>query len=138
MLNHIFRKNWQLIILKPDHLVGKCIWIAKWIFILINMLTKKCTTWKLRVKFYLGQYKDCNPGDKISDSSEKLVQRGSREGQHICDFGKGEVHAIKYIFFVESFCWAYEASDSHEGKKKITMKDFSAFLDMRLYLELGL
>ena len=72
----------------------------------------------MRVKFYLGQYEDYSPGDKISDSSEKLVQRGSREGQHICDFGKEEVHAIKYMCFVENFCWAYEASASYEGKKK--------------------
>ena len=30
--------------------------------------------------------------DSISDSFEKLLQRG--EGQYICDFREGEVHAI--------------------------------------------
>ena len=47
--------------------------------------------------FYLGQNEDCSLGDSISDSSEKLL-RGRREGQHICDFGEGGVHAIRYIF----------------------------------------
>ena len=61
---------------------------------------KKCTMWKLWVKFYLGQDEDFSPGDSISDNSEKLLQRDSGEGQYICDFGEGgRVHAIKHIFF---------------------------------------
>ena len=32
---------------------------------------------------------------------------------YICDFGKGEVHAVKHIF-VESFCWSCEVSASLE------------------------
>ena len=35
---------------------------------------KKCTTWALRVKFYLGQNEDCSPGGSISDSAERLLQ----------------------------------------------------------------
>ena len=42
---------------------------------------------------------DCSPGDSTSDNSEKLLQRGSGEGQYICDFGEGGVHAMKHIFF---------------------------------------
>ena len=34
--------------------------------------------------------------------------------QYICDFGKGGVHAIKHVFFVESFCWFHKAFASHE------------------------
>ena len=64
-----------------------------------TMLTlKKCTTWELRVKFCLGQNEDCSPRDSTSDSSEKLLQRGSGEGQYVWDFGEGEVHTIKHIF----------------------------------------
>ena len=45
--------------------------------------------WELQVKFYLGQNEDYSPGGNISDSSEKLLQRGRGEGQYICDFGEG-------------------------------------------------
>ena len=38
---------------------------------------------ELQVKFYLGQYEEFNPGDSTSDSPEKLLQRGSGEGQYI-------------------------------------------------------
>ena len=31
--------------------------------------------YELRVKFYLGQNQDYSPGERISDSSEKLLQR---------------------------------------------------------------
>ena len=36
------------------------------------------------------------PGDSISDSSEKLLQRGRRESQYICDLGERGVHAVKH------------------------------------------
>ena len=32
--------------------------------------------WELRVKFYLGQNEDGNPGDSVSYSSEKLLWGG--------------------------------------------------------------
>ena len=35
------------------------------------------------------QNEDNSLGDSFSDSSEKLPQRGSEEGQHICDFAEG-------------------------------------------------
>ena len=44
-----------------------------------NVDLKKCTMWELWVKFYLGWNEDCRPGDNTSDSSEKLLQRGSGE-----------------------------------------------------------
>ena len=62
---------------------------------------KKYTTWKLQVKSYPGQNEDFSPGDSISDSSEKLLQRDSGEGQYVCDFGEGGVHALKNIFFLQ-------------------------------------
>ena len=43
----------------------------------------------------------CSLGDNISDSFEKLLQRGRGEGQDICNFGEGGVHAINHIFFAE-------------------------------------
>ena len=55
--------------------------------------------WELQVKLCLGQNEDCNLGDSISDSSEKLLQRGGGEGQYLCDFGEGGIHVIKHIFF---------------------------------------
>ena len=51
----------------------------------------------LQVKFYLGENENCSPGDSISDSSEKLLQRGKEESQYLCDFGEGRVHTTKYM-----------------------------------------
>ena len=59
---------------------------------------KKSTTYELRIKFCLGQNEDCSPGDSTLDSSEKLLQRGRGEGQYLCAFGEGGVHAIKHVF----------------------------------------
>ena len=56
--------------------------------------------WELQVKLCLGQNEDCNLGDSISDSSEKLLQRGGGEGHYLCDFGEGGIHVIKHIFFL--------------------------------------
>ena len=39
---------------------------------------------------------------------------------------KGEYIQSSTLIFLESFCWSYEASASHE-KQLSTMKDFSAF-----------
>ena len=48
----------------------------------------------------MGQNEDYSPGDSNSDSSEKLLQRGrGQEGQYICDFGEGGVHAIIFQKF---------------------------------------
>ena len=42
------------------------------------------------------------------DGSEKLLQRGRREGQYMYDFGEEGVHAIKYLFFADGFCLSHE------------------------------
>ena len=56
--------------------------------------------WKLLVKFYWRQNEDCNLGDRISDSSEKLLQRGVgwEEDQYMYEFSEGVVHVSKHIF----------------------------------------
>ena len=48
----------------------------------------KSTTWAFWVS-HLGQREDCSPGDSISDSSEKLLQRGGRDGE-----GKVSIYVI--------------------------------------------
>ena len=68
----------------------------------------------MRVKFYWGQNEDYRPGDSISLSSEKVLQRGRVEGQYICNFGEGGVHAIKHIFFFR-FLLVMSSSCHHEG-----------------------
>ena len=60
---------------------------------------KKSRPWELQVQFYLRQNEGCSLGHRTSGSSEKLHQIGRRGGQYICDFGEGETHAIKHIFF---------------------------------------
>jgi len=45
----------------------------------VGITTKKMRN--MRFKFYLGQNEDCSLGDSTSDSSERLLQRGSGEGQ---------------------------------------------------------
>ena len=53
---------------------------------------KYLTSWTCQLKkenaqhesfelFYLGQHEDCRTGDRTSDSSEKLLQRGRGKGQ---------------------------------------------------------
>ena len=54
--------------------------------------------WELWGKFYMGQNGDYCLGDSISDSSQKLLQRGSRRGQCMWDFGERGEHANKYNF----------------------------------------
>ena len=78
---------------------------------IINSDLKKCTTWELWVKFYLRQNEDYSLRDSISDNSEKLLERGRGEGQHICDFSGDGVHATKHIFFAEGLM---RVSASHE------------------------
>ena len=63
---------------------------------------KKCKTLEFQVKIYVEQNKDYSLGDSTSYSSEKLLQRGKSQGEYICDFGEGRVHAIKNIFFGKS------------------------------------
>ena len=60
---------------------------------------KKCTTWELQVKFYLGQYEDSSLGDSTSDSSEKLFQEVMGEDSIYVILVKGEhVQSSTYFF----------------------------------------
>ena len=54
---------------------------------------------EMGVKIYLGQKKVCSPEDSTSESSERLLQRGQGQGPCICDFGEGDVHAVKRFFY---------------------------------------
>ena len=82
--------------------------------------SKTCSTWELRVKFYLRKNQDRSPGYSTSDSSEKLLQRGSGRRSLYVILVKGEFNTIKHLtykrFSARSWC-------HYEG--------FSAFLDMR-------
>ena len=84
------------------------------------------------VSYYLRQNEDYSPGGSISDSTEKLLQRGRGEGQYICDFGEDRYTYNQTNIFAEA------CHSSHEGccqsQEDVTMKDFSAFLDMRIGL----
>ena len=65
------------------------------------------------------QNEDDSPGDRTSDNSEKLLQRGRGEGQYVWDFGEGGVQAIR---FCRKFLLVTAAV--------LTMKDFRALLGM--------
>ena len=69
---------------------------------------------ELCVKFYLEQNEDYTLGDSILDTSEKLLQRGRREGQYICDFGKREcMQSSTYFLQMVSAC-LMRVTASHE------------------------
>ena len=73
-----------------------------------SLRSQRCANLKMHnvkavIKFYLQQNEDYSLRDSISDSFEKLLQ--SRESQYICDFGEGEVHAIKHLLFA-GFCYS--------------------------------
>ena len=69
---------------------------------------KRCTTWELWVKFYLGQNEDCSLGGSLSDSSERLLQSGSRGESIYKVLVKGEFNTMKHSFYKRFFV-------SHEG-----------------------
>ena len=64
----------------------------------VALKKKKHSMREMGVKIYLGQNEVCSPEDSTSESSERLLQRGQGHGPCICDFGEGEVHAIKHLF----------------------------------------
>ena len=68
------------------------------------------------VKSYVRQNEDYSLGHSISDSSEKLLQRGRRESQYICDLGERGVCAIKNIFLHKVSAVLMKVSASHEEK----------------------
>ena len=87
---------------------------------------KNCARWQLQVKFHLGQSEDCILGDSTSESSEK--RQGSRS-VNVWFWWKG-IHAVKHLFFHKSSTSLVKLS---LVMAVITMKDFSALLDMRRY-----
>ena len=90
---------------------------------------KRLGGWLCRLKkrdnligeFYLGQNEDYSLGDSTSDSSEKLLQRGSG-GRSIYDLVKGEFSATRHLLYKRFFA---------RPRADVIMKGFSAFLDMR-------
>ena len=83
--------------------------------------------WNFWAKFYLGQNEDYSPGDSISESSEKLLQRGDRKVKTYAVLVKG-VHAVKPIFLEKATVSLMEVAASHE---KVSVNDFSAFLELK-------
>ena len=69
---------------------------------------KKCTTWELQVEFYWRQNEACSPGDSASDSSERLLQRGSRGRSIYKTSVKGEFNEIKRLLY-KSFSAGHES-----------------------------
>ena len=77
------------------------------------------------VKFYWGKNEDYSLGDSTSESSEKLLQRGRGEGQYICMWFSWKGNTYKHVFFHRRLLLVTGVV--------VTMKDFSAFLDMERY-----
>ena len=75
----------------------------------VNLKNAQCESCEL--SFIWGKNEDYSPGDSTSDNSEKLLQRSRGEDHYMCDFGKGEVRAIKHIFF---FFFFHKISAIHE------------------------
>ena len=63
------------------------------------MLTKRDVQLESCELFYLGQNEDCSLGGSISDSSERLLQRGSGGKSIYKVLEKGEFYAMKHSFY---------------------------------------
>lgn len=74
----------------------------------------KSTTRMLCISFIWGQGEDYNPGGSISGSAEKPLQRDMGKGQYICDFGEGDIHAIKHTF-CKRLLLVMKSRHYHEG-----------------------
>ena len=57
----------------------------------------------MRVKYYFRQNEDCILGDSASDSSERLLQRGSGGWSIYKILVKDEFNAIKLLFYKRFF-----------------------------------
>ena len=70
----------------------------------------------LTVKFYWRQNENCSLGGSISDTSEKLLQRGKGESQYICDFGEGKCMCTQaHKLFAEKFAASFlKVTSSHK------------------------
>ena len=61
---------------------------------------KKTQPESCELRFVWGQNEDYSPGDSLSDSSEKLLQRGKGEGQSVLYLILVKrVHAVKHRFW---------------------------------------
>ena len=60
--------------------------------------------WELQVKFYLWQNEDYSLRDNASDSSERLLQRGSGEKSIYKILVKGEFNANQALTLQKFFC----------------------------------
>ena len=74
--------------------------LRDWIYWLCWLKKKRCTTWELWIRFYLGQNEDCSLEGSISDSSERLLQ-SSNGGKSIYKvWVEREFSAMKHSFTV--------------------------------------
>ena len=88
--------------------VGKCVFQFTWGYQIyypiihyfgMLMKKKKSTMWELWVKFYLGPNKDYSSGDSISDTSQKVPWRGSRE-VYLWFWGRGSTQNQSHIYCI--------------------------------------
>ena len=56
----------------------------------------------LQVNFYLGLNEDYGQETAPQIALRNCSQETGRKYQYISDFGEGEVHAIKHVYFLES------------------------------------
>ena len=76
------------------------------------------------LSFIWGQNRNCSLGDSTSDGSERLLQRHRGESKIYKILVKGDFNAIK--------CLLYKRLSATQ-RADVTMKGFSAFLDMRRF-----
>ena len=88
--------------------------VASASFLLCVAYFKKCTTWEFQFKFYLGPNEDYSPGEHISDSSEKLLQRGRRKVSVYVTLVKREFTQSN-TYFCRRFLLVKRSRGHHEG-----------------------
>ena len=72
--------------------------------ILFSEFTKKDVQLEsCKLKFYLGQNEDCNPGGSISDSSKRVLQSSSGGRSIYKVLVKGEFNTMKHSFYKRFF-----------------------------------
>ena len=74
---------------------------------------KNCTTWELQVKFYLEEYENYIPETAPHITLRDCSKEGRGEGHYIHNFDKGGLHAIKHVYFLESFLWPPDVTGGH-------------------------
>ena len=73
----------------------------------MSTLKKDSLCESCELSFIWRQNDHCGQRNSTSDNSEKLLQRGRGREVNICDFGEGEVHAIKHLSY-KSFSASHE------------------------------